>query len=132
MQRRESMSTNVNLGSGRNEVSIMELTRMKISTESLIGEIKTRTANVTAQARSVANSASAEYGVLVSSQTNAVVNQCNTLATASSDAIRELEALVKGLDQVIDGYLSLEHTLATACSTEYHQNLWGAAMYPKA
>jgi len=109
----------------------MELTRMKNSTESLIGEIRTRTANVTAQARSVANSASAEYGVLVSSQTSAVVNQCNTLATASSNALKELEALVKGLDQVIDGYLSLENTLASACSTEFHLNLWGAATYPK-
>ena len=124
------MSTNVSLGSGRTEVSISELLRMKTSTESLIKEIKSRTANVIAHARTVAISAYGEYSYLVSGQTSAVTSQCNTLETASSDALRELEELVKGLDQVIEGYLALENTLASSCNTEFRPNLlWGAAAY---
>ena len=124
------MSTNVYLGSGRIEVSIIELRRMKTTTESLISEIKMRTASVISQARAVANSASGEYGVLVSGQTSAVIKQCNTLAATSSVALRELEALVKGLNQVIEGYLTLESTLAASCSPEYRQNMvYGAAAY---
>jgi len=124
------MSTNVYLGSGRIEVSINELKRMKTTTESLVSEIKTRTASVIAQARAVAHSASGEYGVLVSGQTSAVLKQCNTLAATSSDALRELETLVKGLNQVIEGYLTLESTLAASCCSEFRQNaVYGAAAY---
>jgi len=112
------MSTNISLGSGRIEVSLSELRRMKASAESLINEIKSRVANVITKARLAANTASAEFGALVSTQSNAVARQCDTLADASSDAIRELDALVKGLDQAIEGYISLENTLAAPYGLE--------------
>jgi len=104
--------------------------RMKASTESLIKEIKSRTSTVIAQARSVAISAYGEYSYMVSGQTSAVTSQCNALETASSGALKELEALVKGLDQVIEGYLTLENTLAASCDTEFRPKLlWGASAY---
>lgn len=109
------MSSNANLGSGKIEVKISELRWMKTSSEDLIKEIKSRTATVTAQARSVAASAYGEYSCMIEGQTIDVTSQCNTLATASSDALRELEALVKGLGEVIEGYLALENTLVASC-----------------
>ena len=106
------MSTNVNLGSGRVEVSISELKRMKTSAENLVAEINSRTPAILSQAQSAANTAFREYGAGVSSQSTAVINQCSTLGTAKVEALRELEAMIHGLDKVIEGYSSLEHELA--------------------
>jgi len=111
------MSTDINFGSGRVEVNISELRRMKTAAESLIDEIGSRTPTILSAARSAANTASREYGAGVSSQSTAVINQCNTMSTANSEALRELEAMVHGLNKAIEGYLSLEDELAFNVNT---------------
>ena len=108
------MSTSTNMGSGRIDVSIPELRRMKASAESLIREIESRTPTVLSQARSVANGALREYSAAVIPAVNTVLAQCNTLSTNNTSVLNELRELVRGLDRVITGYQTLERDLANA------------------
>ena len=110
------MSTNTNFGSGRIEVNIPELRKMKSSAEKLITEIETRASTTLSQARSAANWASGKYGTDVSSQTSAVLSQCNTLSNSSSAALDELRRLDRRLGDVITGYQNLERNLASTSS----------------
>ena len=123
-------NNNISLGSGKIGISLKALSEMKRSTEKLTNEIVEKTAYVIGRAKIVADWASMEYGSTVSSQVRDVISQCNTMATASSAAYKELDGISKGLDQIIEGYLNMENRLVESINAELDQNSsFGNALY---
>jgi len=109
-------TSNENFGCGTVGISISELKGIRLSAISLKKEMETQTPNSVSMAEFVANQASRVYDGRVSSQARAVLTQCDKLSAEYSEAHKELESMVNGIDSVINSFQALEQDMVVNTS----------------
>ncbi|MDR2712506.1 MAG: hypothetical protein LBB91_05270, partial [Clostridiales bacterium] len=101
-----------NVGSGRIAVNFGELRKVRSYAEALLNELKARV-SAASRARSAANAATREYDQsYVRSDASATLTACSNLERDDRAVSEELSELMRGIDQVIEGYERLERDLA--------------------